>query len=231
MKLSWLPNCVTIGNAVCGTCAIFFAARGELMLAAHLVIAGMLLDTLDGPLARRFGATHTGELLDRFSDRLTQAVAPATILVVASGGNLLAMFSGTALVIAGIARLVKVRAEQRTAGLIMNPAALVITTGIFLSVAPAILSTIALLFAFFEVSAIPYPIQKNMGKPVATIKDWRQPLFMLARAAPLAILAIPSPVHSLASAITFAVVLAAVAIGTLAGLSKLRSTAKRNKNE
>ncbi len=117
-----LPTLCTLGNLLCGFTAIFFASRslhGEgdlpwgwtpLTFAAVFIFAGMVLDGLDGRIARLTRSlSDLGEQLDSMADMVTFGVAPAFIAVqvigietpfVSERSDLL--FDRVALVIAGI---------------------------------------------------------------------------------------------------------------------------------
>ncbi len=92
-KVHLLPNLLTLGNAVCGVLAICkgidaLAYSGDdplrfyqnLSSAAWLVYLGMVLDALDGKVARLVGGGSAfGAQLDSFADMLTFGVAPAIL--------------------------------------------------------------------------------------------------------------------------------------------------------
>jgi len=77
----------TLGNAVCGTAALFsittFVKSGALVhvyLAGGLVLAALLCDLLDGRIARwRHGASPLGLQLDSLADVISFGVTPAMI--------------------------------------------------------------------------------------------------------------------------------------------------------
>ena len=47
-----IPNIFTLGNLYCGFLSVGFAAHGEYKNAAILILIGMMLDSMDGRLAR-----------------------------------------------------------------------------------------------------------------------------------------------------------------------------------
>ena len=85
-----LPTLFTLGNLLCGFAAVFVASRDGAMplhwtpltWAAILVLLGLVLDGLDGTVAR---LTHSesglGEQLDSIADMVTFGVAPAFMLM------------------------------------------------------------------------------------------------------------------------------------------------------
>ena len=82
-----LADFFTLGNGCCGTAAIFLAmdhvreARAEkIYLAGLLVIAALVLDVLDGRIARwRHAASPMGRELDSLADVISFGVAPACV--------------------------------------------------------------------------------------------------------------------------------------------------------
>jgi CDP-diacylglycerol---serine O-phosphatidyltransferase len=51
-----IPNMFTLGNLYCGFLSIGFAASGQFKNAAILILIGMMLDSMDGRLARMLKA-------------------------------------------------------------------------------------------------------------------------------------------------------------------------------
>ncbi len=87
-----LPTLFTLGNLLAGFLAIFFASRSPdarvllgwtpLTLAALFVFLGMVLDAMDGRIARLTGQSSSlGEQLDSMADMVTFGVAPAFLAV------------------------------------------------------------------------------------------------------------------------------------------------------
>lgn len=81
-----IPNLFTIGNYLCGVTAVYFAMPDVDVLYRPFVIlfwvmAGALLDALDGPVARRLGVhSEFGSCLDSSTDLSTFGLAVATIV-------------------------------------------------------------------------------------------------------------------------------------------------------
>ena len=87
IKASWqrrkylVPNAVTVGNLFCGFLSIIYAASGRFDKAAIAIIVAIILDGLDGRVARRLKATSKfGVEFDSFSDLISFGVAPALML-------------------------------------------------------------------------------------------------------------------------------------------------------
>jgi CDP-diacylglycerol--serine O-phosphatidyltransferase len=79
--VSILPVLFTIGNLFCGFCAILHTFHGRYELAARLIGIAIVLDLLDGRIARMTGTTSEfGGELDSLADVISFGVAPATML-------------------------------------------------------------------------------------------------------------------------------------------------------
>lgn len=71
----------TLGNLYCGFLSIGFAANGQFNNAAILILIGMMLDSMDGRLARMLKAdTQLGKELDSLADIVTFGVAPSFLV-------------------------------------------------------------------------------------------------------------------------------------------------------
>jgi CDP-diacylglycerol--serine O-phosphatidyltransferase len=76
-----IPNTITCLSLLCGFAAILTSADGHVSQAMHFIMAGALLDMLDGYIARRLHATsHFGQELDSLADVVVFGAAPAVIL-------------------------------------------------------------------------------------------------------------------------------------------------------
>jgi CDP-diacylglycerol--serine O-phosphatidyltransferase len=76
-----IADVITIVNAMVGFIAITYVIDRRWVEASSLVIAGVVLDGLDGFAARRFGTKHDrGRYLDSFSDTISFCIAPALLV-------------------------------------------------------------------------------------------------------------------------------------------------------
>lgn len=76
-----VPNLVTLGNMFCGYLAIFYSATGRFQQALLTIAIAILLDGLDGRVARKLSATSEfGMEFDSFSDVVSFGVAPAVLM-------------------------------------------------------------------------------------------------------------------------------------------------------
>ena len=90
--ISVLPALCTLGNLLCGFGSIFYASRdlqtklplewSPLTFSAVFIFLGMVLDALDGRIARlTHNTSDLGEQLDSMADMVTFGVAPAFLVV------------------------------------------------------------------------------------------------------------------------------------------------------
>jgi CDP-diacylglycerol--serine O-phosphatidyltransferase len=76
-----VPNAVTVGNMFCGFLAIMYASSDRLEKAVVAILIAILLDGLDGRVARRLNATSKfGVEFDSFSDVVSFGLAPAVMM-------------------------------------------------------------------------------------------------------------------------------------------------------
>ena len=76
-----LPSMLTVANMFCGWACIVYAMRGDYVTAAPLVAFAMILDTLDGRVARLMGATSNfGVHFDSLADVISFGLAPAVLV-------------------------------------------------------------------------------------------------------------------------------------------------------
>ncbi|MCO6430259.1 MAG: CDP-diacylglycerol--serine O-phosphatidyltransferase [Deltaproteobacteria bacterium] len=76
-----VPNALTLGNMFCGFLTIIYATSGRFEKAAIAIGFSILLDGLDGRLARRLNATSKfGVEFDSFSDLVSFGIGPAILI-------------------------------------------------------------------------------------------------------------------------------------------------------
>lgn len=170
-----IPSLFTIGNLFLGVAAIILVFHGNPEYAALMVIIAMLLDGVDGRIARALGAqSEFGKELDSLSDVISFGVAPAFLMYVAAFQELnpAAAWIITAIFpICGALRLARFNTVPGTPGYFVGlpiPAAggVVATLALFYEEIPAVvlmLTTLAL--SFLMVSNIKYPNFKKVGIP------------------------------------------------------------------
>src|SRR5688572_7915722 len=75
-----LPSLFTMGNMFCGYACIVFSMRGEFATAAPFIGFAIVLDMLDGRIARLTGATSEfGIEFDSLADITSFGIAPAIL--------------------------------------------------------------------------------------------------------------------------------------------------------
>jgi CDP-diacylglycerol---serine O-phosphatidyltransferase len=78
--VSLLPSLFTIANLFCGWACVIHAMRGEFVLAAPFIGVAIVLDMLDGRIARMTGTTSDfGVQLDSLADLISFGMAPAVL--------------------------------------------------------------------------------------------------------------------------------------------------------
>lgn len=172
-----LPSMFTIGNLFLGVLAIILVFNNNYERAAIMVIIAMLLDSLDGRVARALNAqSEFGKELDSLSDVISFGVAPAFIMYVAAFTE---MNSATAWIvtaifpICGALRLARFNVIAGVPGYFIGlpiPAAggVLCTLALFHNELNAyILMLCTLLLSFLMVSTIKYPSFKKGGIPKA----------------------------------------------------------------
>lgn len=78
--VSLLPSLFTIANLFCGWACVVHAMRGEFVVAAPFIGVAIVLDMLDGRIARMTGTTSDfGVQLDSLADLISFGMAPAIL--------------------------------------------------------------------------------------------------------------------------------------------------------
>lgn len=76
-----VPNAVTLANLFCGFLTVIYASSGRFEKAALAIGLAILLDGLDGRVARKLNATSKfGLEFDSFSDLISFGMAPAILI-------------------------------------------------------------------------------------------------------------------------------------------------------
>jgi CDP-diacylglycerol--serine O-phosphatidyltransferase len=110
-----IPSSFTVANVFCGFYAIISSIRGEFAFAGALIGIAILLDTLDGRVARFANASSEfGKEFDSLADQVSFGVAP---MVLAHGWGLhlwprLGWLFGFLFVICGAMRLARFNIQQ-----------------------------------------------------------------------------------------------------------------------
>ncbi|MFD2615244.1 CDP-diacylglycerol--serine O-phosphatidyltransferase [Paenibacillus gansuensis] len=182
-----LPSLFTIGNLFLGIVAIILVFNGNPALAAVMVLIAMLLDGVDGRVARALNVqSEFGKELDSLSDVISFGVAPAFIIYVvafqemnpAAGWIVTALFP-----ICGALRLARFNVISGVPGYFIGlpiPAAggVLCTMALFQDhISNIILLIGTILLSLLMVSNIKYPNFKKVGIPKAAI--WVIPIVVI----------------------------------------------------
>jgi CDP-diacylglycerol--serine O-phosphatidyltransferase len=80
MNKRLIPNIVTLSNLVLGIVSLCFTLEGQYKESAVAILLAMVMDGMDGRLARRFKVSSDfGKELDSLSDLVSFGVAPALL--------------------------------------------------------------------------------------------------------------------------------------------------------
>jgi len=190
MGLKQLPNWFTVGNLFLGILAIIMVFNDRSDMASILVIIAMLLDGLDGRVARALNAqSEFGKELDSLSDVISFGVAPAFVMYVAAFQGLheaLGWIVTALFPICGALRLARFNVSDGLPGYFLGlpiPAAggVLCTLALFADSIPIwvmVLSSLAL--SFLMVSTVKYPNFKQLGLSRRVV--WITPIIIIGAA-------------------------------------------------
>jgi CDP-diacylglycerol--serine O-phosphatidyltransferase len=172
-SLFLLPGLLTTGNLFCGFLALILTAEQRYDQAALAIVAGIVLDVLDGRIARLVKATSQfGVEFDSLADVVSFCVAPAFLLygVALSRLGRAAWFGAFLFVICGALRLARFNVHTGTIDRrffigLPTPAAAGLVAGTVLIVGGAELPS----WALFAISAATYLVALLM---VSTVRYW-----------------------------------------------------------
>jgi len=187
MFVKSLPNMLTVSNLFLGIVAIILAFQGNEYVdyAAITVIIGMLMDGLDGRVARMLNAqSEFGKELDSLSDVITFGVAPAFIMYVVTLQHMaiIGIIITAIFPICGALRLARFNVQAGTPGYFIGlpitaAGGVLATLALYHEVFNLILLAVSmLLLSFLMVSSIKYPNFKKVGIPKAAY--WITPLIV-----------------------------------------------------
>ncbi|WP_055105046.1 CDP-diacylglycerol--serine O-phosphatidyltransferase [Paenibacillus ihumii] len=170
-----LPNAFTLGNLFLGMLAIIFAFDGKYSMSAIMVIVAMLLDGLDGRVARALNAqSEFGKELDSLSDIISFGVAPALLMYTIAFHSIhpgIAWAVTAIFPMCGALRLARFNVQKGIPGYFIGlpiPAAggVIATLSLFHKniTAPYFICGI-LLVSYLMISSVRYPNFKKIGFP------------------------------------------------------------------
>ncbi|WP_337103219.1 CDP-diacylglycerol--serine O-phosphatidyltransferase [Paenibacillus sp. YIM B09110] len=181
-----IPSLLTVGNLFLGVIAIILVFNEKPDTAAMMVLIAMLLDGVDGRVARALNAqSEFGKELDSLSDVISFGVAPAFIMYVVAFQDLspaLAWIVTALFPICGALRLARFNVIASSPGYFIGlpiPAAggVLATLALFKDdIAVSILLASTLALALLMVSTIKYPNFKKVGIPRSAV--WVVPIIV-----------------------------------------------------
>jgi CDP-diacylglycerol---serine O-phosphatidyltransferase len=182
-----IPSLLTVGNLFLGIIAIIMVFNEKPGMAAVMVLIAMLLDGVDGRVARALNAqSEFGKELDSLSDVISFGVAPAFIMYVVAFQDLspaLAWIVTAIFPICGALRLARFNVITSNAGYFIGlpiPAAggVLATLALFKDDIPvSVLLTCSLVLSFLMVSTVRYPNFKKVGIPRNAV--WAVPIIVV----------------------------------------------------
>ncbi|MDB5055585.1 MAG: CDP-diacylglycerol/serine O-phosphatidyltransferase [Bacilli bacterium] len=185
-----VPNMFTIGNLFLGILSMILVYNKHPELAAIFVIVAMLMDGLDGRVARALNAqSEFGKELDSLSDVISFGLAPAFIMYVVAFSDAsvvnepIAWIITSIFPICGAMRLARFNVVAGTPGYFIGlpiPAAggFLCTLALFANeLSPYILLVATLLLSYLMVSRVKYPNFKKVGIPKNAI--WITPIIVV----------------------------------------------------
>ncbi|MEK3883849.1 CDP-diacylglycerol--serine O-phosphatidyltransferase [Paenibacillus sp. PL2-23] len=183
-----IPSLLTVGNLFLGIIAIIMVFNEKPEMAAVMVLIAMLLDGVDGRVARALNAqSEFGKELDSLSDVISFGVAPAFIMYVVAFQDLspaLAWIVTAIFPICGALRLARFNVVTNNApgyfiGLPIPAAGGVLATMALFKddISVPVLLAGSLLLSFLMVSTIRYPNFKKVGIPRSAV--WVVPIIVV----------------------------------------------------
>ncbi|MCR8660747.1 CDP-diacylglycerol--serine O-phosphatidyltransferase [Paenibacillus endoradicis] len=182
-----IPSILTLGNLCLGVISIMLVFNERSGMAAIMIIIAMLLDGVDGRVARALNAqSEFGKELDSLADVISFGVAPAFIMYVVALQDVTPMLSWfvTALFpICGALRLARFNVKSSSPGHFIGlpiPAAggILATVALFKGdVSPIVFIITSIVLALLMVSNIRYPSFKRIGIPKSAV--WVIPIIVI----------------------------------------------------
>ncbi|MCM3130806.1 MULTISPECIES: CDP-diacylglycerol--serine O-phosphatidyltransferase [unclassified Paenibacillus] len=182
-----IPNLFTLGNLSLGMIAILLASEDQYTTAAFMVVIAMLLDGLDGRIARALNAqSEFGKELDSLSDIVSFGAAPAYLMYTVSFQEApvaIAWIVTSVFPICGALRLARFNVKPGIPGYFTGlpiPAAggvLALLSLFNKDISAPFMMVATLLLSLLMVSSLKYPNFKKVGIPKKAV--WIAPLVVL----------------------------------------------------
>jgi CDP-diacylglycerol--serine O-phosphatidyltransferase len=170
-----IPNMFTLGNLALGMIAMMLALNGKFSMAAIMIIIAMLLDGLDGRVARALHVqSEFGKELDSLSDVISFGAAPALLMYMVTLQGMPDPIAWTVTAIfpmCGAIRLARFNVRTGATGYFVGlpiPAAggVLATLSLFhLEISGTYMIISMLLLSYLMISRVRYPNFKKVGLP------------------------------------------------------------------
>jgi CDP-diacylglycerol--serine O-phosphatidyltransferase len=173
MEETIVADFITLANGFCGLLAIMYVFDGEFAMAMMLILLGIIIDGIDGLMARMFKIQNThGVYLDSIADTVTFCFAPSILIYgmyydigkgtsFQSPENALVVTASMLVVLFGILRLARFIEKghklKNYSGLPTPAAALVIVMAVAVLDNQFIVLVFAILISILMISKIQYP--------------------------------------------------------------------------
>jgi len=111
IKVEAIPTIFTLGNLLFGFLSLIWTSKGDYRTAAGLILLSVLMDSMDGKVARRLEvSSEFGKELDSLCDVVSFGVAPALLtykVILESHLGLWGILLAAAFVLCGAVRLAR----------------------------------------------------------------------------------------------------------------------------
>ncbi len=155
----WYANSLSLANLGCGIAAIVMISHGRPGKALILIFLGQFFDLFDGRMARKYGSTTHGDIMDDIADGTSFGIAAGLLICSQMGYSALGCFISAGFFAAVVFRLVRFtcgtdkppagmfRGMPSPAGalLAINAALLLAKTSFDYFIAPIVIATAALM--------------------------------------------------------------------------------------
>lgn len=182
-----IPSLLTLGNLCLGVISILLVFNERSGMASIMVIIAMLLDGVDGRVARALNAqSEFGKELDSLADVISFGVAPAFIMYTVALQDVtpvLSWFVTALFPICGALRLARFNVKDSPPGYFTGlpiPAAggILATVAFFKGdISPVVFIVTSIVLALLMVSNIHYPSFKRFGIPKNAV--WVVPIIVI----------------------------------------------------
>jgi CDP-diacylglycerol--serine O-phosphatidyltransferase len=159
LRLIRPADVATLINVLLGFSAVLFASQNQIPSALGLVLLAVVLDGIDGFIARYAGNGVLGANLDSLADVISFGVAPAFVSYVFTHKDYVLFFSGLFL-ICGVLRLARFNVSGEKDGFEGIPitlAGLMVALFLLIEENPYLLSLLLLVLSILMVSTFEYP--------------------------------------------------------------------------